>query len=45
MTTTDEPIGRDHSEGLLILRWIRGRLALLRARNLRDADDRGGRFE
>jgi len=37
----EEPVGTDHSKGLLLLRWIRGKLRVLRARDLRDAADRG----
>jgi hypothetical protein len=42
----DEPNGKaDHSQGLLLLRFIKGRLRLFRIRNLADALNRGGPFE
>lgn len=42
---SDEPHGdRDHSQGLLLLRYVAGRLRLFRIRDLRDALARGGPF-
>jgi hypothetical protein len=41
----DEPTALDHSHGLLVLRWVRGRLRLLRARSLSDAADRAEWFQ
>jgi hypothetical protein len=42
---SDEPNqDSDHTQGVLLLRRILGRLRLFRVRNLRDAADRGGPF-
>lgn len=42
---TDEPHAeRDHTQGLLLLRRIAGRLRVFRIRDLRDAFERGGPF-
>jgi hypothetical protein len=41
----DENQGRDHSEGLLLLRFIRGKLRFFRIRDFKDANLRGGPFE
>jgi hypothetical protein len=43
---SDEPNqGSDHTKGLLLLRFIAGKLRLFRVRNLQDAFTRGGPFE
>lgn len=35
----------DHSKGLLLLRWVAGKLRVFRVRDLKDALARGGPFE
>lgn len=45
MTDRPEPSNRDHSEGRLILRFIRGKLRVYRIRDFRDALTRGERYE
>jgi len=37
--------GSDHSKGLLLLRFIAGKLRRFRVRNFQDALNRGGPFE
>ncbi len=45
MANQSEPVGSDHSAGLLLLRRILGKLRVFRVRDLRDAANRGGPFE
>jgi hypothetical protein len=46
MSQSEEPNqGSDHTQGFLLLRFLRGKLRLFRVRDFSDALKRGGPFE